>query len=147
MKISDVGYKPTPAQLRRTASTPGTGSSSFASAFAAVDGGAGGAQEAGATTSTANVAPFLALQEVDERGAKRRRAIQYGQDRLQTLDRLRQALLMGSIPPQLLQSLAVKLASERAETDDPRLIEILDEIELRIAVERAKIEVALGNFA
>ena len=36
---------------------------------------------------------------------------------------------------------------ERAETDDPRLIEILDEIELRIAVEIAKLEVALGNFA
>lgn len=147
MKINDVGYKPTPAQLRRTVSTAGTGSSSFASAFAAVESGAGAAHETSAASSPANIAPFLALQEVDERGSRRKRAIQYGQDRLQTLDRLRQALLMGSIPQELLQSLAGKLASERAETDDPRLIEILSEIELRVAVELAKLEVALGNFA
>ena len=146
MKISDVSYKPTPAQLRRTVSTPGTGSASFASAFAAAD-SAGAAQEAAHSAPAANVAPFLAMQEVDARDSQRKRAMQYGKDRLDMLDRLRQALLMGSIPPQLLHSLGARLATERAQTDDPRLIEILDEIELRVAVEIAKLEVALGNYA
>ncbi len=148
MKISDVGYKPTPAQLRRTANAGAAGSSGFSSIFSAAESaGSAATHAASAAGPASNVAPLLAMQEVDERESRRRRAVQMGQDRLQTLDRLRQALLMGAVPPHLLHALSEKLAAEKLTVEDPRLRDVLDEIELRVAVELAKLEVATGNYA
>ena len=78
-------------------------------------------------------------------GAPGRRRFDFAQPRqydarqkiLEHLDKIRLGLLSGGIPRQTLQRLAAELNAARAETADPRLRAILDEIELRVRVEIA----------
>ena len=82
---------------------------------------------------------LLSLQEVADGIGGRRRAIKRGETLLDALDDLRHALLVGSLPRPRIETLA-RLAAETASvTDDPRLAEVLAEIELRAAVELAKL--------
>jgi len=46
---------------------------------------------------------------------------------------------MGMVPTDRLQDLATAAREQREELDDPRLSEILDDIELRARVELAKL--------
>jgi len=55
---------------------------------------------------------------------------------------VRLGLLAGTIPTDRLGTLLSAVKAQRDQTDDPRLEQILDEIELRAAVELAK----LGQF-
>ena len=48
-------------------------------------------------------------------------------------------LLLGTIPMSKLEQLAQLIRAKREQIDDPKLLEILDEIELRAAVELAKL--------
>jgi hypothetical protein len=150
MKVTETNYRPTAAQIRRK-TTGSAGSTSFSDVFSAVD--SGSAENAGGTTASqsaaaaSNIGSLLALQEVSEDEVRRQRAIQRAQTQLQALERLRQALLSGAIPMHTLRELEHSLSRQREHIDDPRLLEILDEVELRVAVEIAKIEVANGNFA
>jgi hypothetical protein len=59
---------------------------------------------------------------------------------LDRLEDIRHGLLMGAIPRDRLQELAAAVRRQREAIDDPRLVEILDEIELRARVELAKLE-------
>jgi hypothetical protein len=63
---------------------------------------------------------------------------QHGVDILDKLEEIRRDLLAGGIPRERLENLAQTLRARRAHVSDPRLIEIIDEIELRAAVEIAK---------
>lgn len=69
----------------------------------------------------------------------RARAQARGSQLLDRLDALRLALLAGSIPVEHLDALRVLVAAERAEIDDPGLAATLDEIELLVRVELAKL--------
>ena len=147
MKITETTYRPSVAQLRRKG-TQSTGSTSFSDVFSAVDAGETGETEAPQQAAAlTGLNPLLSLQEVDDREARRSKAVHRAQDQLQALERLRQALLMGTLTPQTLRDLESSLARKREQIDDPQLLEILDEVELRVAVEMAKIEVAQGYFA
>jgi hypothetical protein len=55
------------------------------------------------------------------------------------LDELRLAILDGRLRPVDLERLTRLVAEQRTAADDPRLAGILDEIELRAAVELAKL--------
>ena len=81
---------------------------------------------------------MLTLQEVadplDARGRARRR----GEQVLDLLDRIRLGILAGTLSQPELTNLARLVRSRRDEIDDPRLAEILGEIELRAEVELAK---------
>ncbi|HXP73282.1 MAG TPA: flagellar assembly protein FliX [Stellaceae bacterium] len=79
------------------------------------------------------------LQEVPDALAQRRRAVQRGSTVLDRLDDLRLALLSGSLSPGQLSELQRVVASERGLVDDPRLLAVLDEIDLRAKVELAKL--------
>ncbi|MGE5537910.1 MAG: flagellar assembly protein FliX [Gemmatimonas sp.] len=82
---------------------------------------------------------LLSLQEVngdERRGATRRHA----EDLLGELDELRHGLLMGALSRAQLARLKTLVTARRARATDPRLADILDEIELRAAVELAKYE-------
>jgi hypothetical protein len=84
---------------------------------------------------------LLALQEVDSdesRGAVQRHA----EDLLDELDELRHGLLMGALSRSKLTRLRTLITARRKTANDPRLADILDEIELRAAVELAKYEVS-----
>jgi hypothetical protein len=79
------------------------------------------------------------LQEVPDALAQRRRAVQRGSTLLDRLDDLRLALLAGSLSPGQISELQRVVASERGRVEDPRLLAVLDEIDLRAKVELAKL--------
>jgi hypothetical protein len=91
--------------------------------------------------SVAGLAGVLAAQEVGEDGERtaRRQLARHGEDILDRLEELRRDILAGGVPRARLETLAQTLRSRRAGVSDPRLIQILDEIELRAAVEIAKL--------
>jgi hypothetical protein len=86
------------------------------------------------------VAALLALQEVDEPVNDRRQAMRRGHLLLDRLEDIRHALLVGALPRERLRALAEAAREQRPEIEDPRLGQILDEIELRAAVELAKLD-------
>lgn len=82
---------------------------------------------------------LLALQEVPEAGERHARAWRRGSDLLDWLDELRLGLLVGRYPAAKLERLTTLLADQRDRADDPRLAGVIEEIELRAAVELAKL--------
>ena len=105
--------------------------------------------DAAATTSSATTAPTTSLAGLDailtlqgqgeQPGERRRRFAKRGHDLLDGLDRLKASLVMGRVSTRELQAIASRL-SERAESSgDPRLDGLIADIELRAAVEIAKL--------
>ncbi|TCS63011.1 flagellar assembly protein FliX [Varunaivibrio sulfuroxidans] len=87
------------------------------------------------------VESLLAVQEVEdalEEKTRKAKARRYGDDLLERLQRLQDDLLRGRISKEDLATLAQKIRQGRVHVTDPRLNEILDEIELRAEVEVAK---------
>ncbi len=84
---------------------------------------------------------LLALQELDERAERRSRATRHGHTLLDTLESVRADLLAGFVSEDRLELLA-KTVSERPDSGDPQVDLVLEEIELRVKVELAK----LGRF-
>lgn len=68
----------------------------------------------------------------------RQENIDYGYELLDKLDKLKASLLTGTISHQDLVELDQILTSQKLQTTDPKLKEILKEIEIRVAVEIAK---------
>ena len=83
----------------------------------------------------------LAVQEFSEEPEQeaRRQLTGWGEDILDCLEEIRQGLLIGSIPKDRLANLAQTLRERKAKVTDPRLIEIIREIEVRAEVELAKL--------
>ncbi|MFQ5774593.1 MAG: flagellar assembly protein FliX [Kiloniellaceae bacterium] len=103
-----------------------------------------GGEAPAAASVSGGVAPgrvdaLLALQEVanelEADGQARRR----GEELLDRLDEVRLALLSGRLPVAAVERLAALVAARRARVRDPHLAQVLDEIELRAAVELAKL--------
>jgi len=106
---------------------------------------AGQISEEAAPASTPAASPVVsidglfALQEVSDAITGRRRAVARGKALLDRLDRLRLALLDGTLPREDLRALG-RLAREQGPiVQDGGLAEVLAEIELRVAVELAKL--------
>lgn len=112
--------------------------------------GALAAFEVGAVVESAPMAAADALISVQETpdavsSQKRKATRQYGQFLLDHLDKIRLGLLAGAIPKEQLAGLAQAIRQQRQRSDDPRLNEILDEIELRAEVEIAKLTRPIGS--
>jgi hypothetical protein len=84
---------------------------------------------------------LLALQEVDERAERRSKAAKHGHSLLDTLESVRADLLAGLVSEDRLEMLAHQV-SQRQTSGDPKVDSVLEEIELRVKVELAK----LGRF-
>lgn len=142
--VEKVGYtRPVSAAkpVKKAGSVAATG---FADALAAAE-GVGAVEATEATSSIAAVGALgglLGAQEVDEREARRRKEVKRGKLTLDVLSNLRDALLIGSLPYSTIRQLEQLVAQERAETNDPTLTAILGEIEVRAAVELAKLEMS-----
>lgn len=93
-----------------------------------------------AVSSTGPLDTLIALQADEEPGERKRRQAKRGHDLLDGLDRLKAALLSGRVQLSELERLKTMLSSRRETTDDPRLDEVLAHIELRAAVELAKLQ-------
>jgi len=103
----------------------------------------GGGDRAGAVGGLAPLAAMdslLAVQALDDALEGRRRAVHHGKSLLDALDEVRLALLEGRLPAETLERLNGLVAQHRGRSDDPRLEAVLGEIELRAAVELAKLE-------
>lgn len=95
-----------------------------------------------APTSVTNL---LSLQEVSEEEVKRKKLVQQGQNMVEVLERLRRQLLSGAISPETMQDLARNLKTQKQVVTDPGLMTLIADIELRVAVELAKLEMAAAS--
>ncbi|WP_374470127.1 flagellar assembly protein FliX [Phenylobacterium sp.] len=104
----------------------------------------GPAQSAGvsATSGIMGVEALLALQDVGGPLERKRKAVSRAGRILDVLDEIKVALLEGALTPHQLDRLSRAIRDERAQTDDPKLEAVLEEIEVRAAVEMAKLEQA-----
>ena len=96
-------------------------------------------------SETAPAAPLdslLFVQEMPDDELQWKKAINHGRVTLDALDQLRNALLMGEVPVSMLKRLAGLAASDRPLISDHKLQAILDDIEMRAAIELAKLEMA-----
>ena len=111
--------------------------------------GAGDASPAASTQSIAAVDALLAVQGVEdptERAARQR--MRYRADNLLLeLDKIRMALLNGTLTLGHCIDIADVVASHREKVVDKELTSVLDEIDLRAQVEIAKMRKALESRA
>lgn len=139
MKVTGVGTGAPASKSRRTQGRSGS-SDDFASRVD--DGG-----EARQTAAPAKAGPLtamdalLALQGVPGRGEDADRdAAERGGQMLDLLDDIRLGLLDGRVPKAALGQLRSLVEAERGKVSDPRLAEVLAEIDVRAAVELAKLD-------
>ena len=136
MKIDGVTSVSTAAASRRTsAAAPGFSLGETPAAAAA-------ARTAAPLASAAlgSLDALMALQGAPDAMERRRRARQRADALLDVLDELRIGLLDGRVPAAALSRLSQTLAQKRESSDDPALDALLDEIEVRAEVEKAKLE-------
>jgi hypothetical protein len=92
--------------------------------------------------ATAGMDALLALQAFDlddePRQRRRRQAVAQGRNLLDALDGLKIALLSGHVPQEQLARLSQLVETGINEVDDPGLLDVLKEIDLRAQVEMAK---------
>jgi hypothetical protein len=136
MKIEGPGKTNAPTKTEKTRKSGGVSGASFSEFLTeseAVD----------ATTSStpvSNVSLYVALQaaEAATDHENRRQALEWGGDLLAELEDLRLGLLMGDYTKNQLENLARRLRDKRVTVREPALVALLDEVELRAAVELAK---------
>ena len=97
------------------------------------------ASDVGATAALSNL---LAMQEITEEEVRRKKLMQQGRNMLDSLENLRHQLLMGQVPMHTLRDIARNIAVQKQFVSDPKLMELMADIELRAAVELAKLEMA-----
>ncbi|MEY3841527.1 flagellar assembly protein FliX [Brevundimonas sp.] len=113
---------------------------SFAVPTGATTSGASATVSAPAPSAVTDAAALMALQGVEDATERRRRAIRRGGGLLDRLDELKLALLAGEAGDGALDRLTRTLREERPDDADAALNSLLDQIDLRAAVELAKAE-------
>jgi Class II flagellar assembly regulator len=83
---------------------------------------------------------ILALQDMGDATDGRSKGLAHGEQLLDILDSVRDGLLAGGIPRATLNKLAVAVTRRHDVFADPKLQDVLDQIELRAHVELAKLE-------
>ena len=83
---------------------------------------------------------ILALQDMGDPTDGRSKGLAHGEQLLEILDSVRDGLLAGGIPRATLNRLAVAVTRRHDVFADPKLQDVLDQIELRAHVELAKLE-------
>jgi hypothetical protein len=139
MKISGVGSKGAVSGTKKSENASAKGG--FKKALIESMDSMEEAHAVEAPVGMAGIDALLVVQQVDnsvEREA-RRRLVRRGEELLDGLEDLRHGLLMGEIPTNRMMSLAQNVRARRENCGDPRLAAILDEIELRVEVELAKL--------
>lgn len=85
---------------------------------------------------------MLSLQEVSDDEVTTKKAVKQGHVTLDILEEFRLGLLTGTLSESSIIQLEKLVSSQRLKTNSAKLNAILDDIELRAAVELAKIEMA-----
>ncbi len=134
MEIKGTGRIETGAIRRKTPANASTGGFSVTDApesHAAIVAGPG---------PIAALDSILMLQGMDDSTSGRSKGLAHGEHLLDLLDSVRDGLLAGGIPRATLNRLAAAVTRRHDSFADPRLQEVLDQIELRAHVELAKLE-------
>lgn len=135
MKVT--GPSPTGPATSRPAARPAggfsvsQGGSTAATSAATAAGGVGG---------VGDLSALMALQGVEDAVERRRRAVRRGSGLLDRMDELKLALLSEQDGEGALNGLRRTLAESRPDDDHAPLNALLDQIDLRAAVELAKAE-------
>ena len=137
MKVTGTGA-PSPAVGSRVARP--AGGEGFRIATPESASGAAATASVSGPRSVMGVDALVALQDVGGPLERKRRAVGRASRMLDALDEIKAALLGGELSTGDLERLGRAIRDERALTDDPGLEALLDEIELRAAVEAAKWE-------
>ena len=92
-------------------------------------------------TAVTGINSILTVQEIIDQPEReeRRQLAEWGNDILDSLDDIRHGFLIGAIPKERLETLAQRPRVRKASVSDPRLIDIINEIELRAEIELAKL--------
>jgi len=98
----------------------------------------------GGMRTVAGIDALLALQGVEAADEQRRRAVKRGHTALDLLDEMKLALLSGRLDPAVVLRLKSAAAELKELSGDPRVDQVLAEIDLRVEVELAKVETAAG---
>lgn len=141
MKISKVGPAGESASTKRKKSAAKDGAFADQVRDVAATGEVESPHAVDGPSQVGAVESVVAVQEVPDAtdGRSRKMLRQYGDELLDRLDELRLAILAGAVSKERLAELAHRLREKRRQSDDPRLNEIIDEIELRAEVEVAKL--------
>jgi hypothetical protein len=140
MKITGPGAKGAVSGSRR-ADKSDRPSGAFKSALIDQMESMEGAHAVETPVGVGGVDALLMVQQVGDalEHESRKRLVRRGETLLDGLEELRHGLLMGDIPQERMQVLAQSVRTQRETCDDPRLAAILDDIELRVEVELAKL--------
>lgn len=119
------------------------GGDGFRISFPTPAAGPSAMSSASAMNGVMGVEALLALQDVGGPLERKRRAVSRADRILDVLDGVKVAFLDGQGPSAHdLERLRRAVRDQREHTDDPRLESVLDDVELRAAVEIAKLEQA-----
>lgn len=145
MKVQGPGSTRGTSSTKKTSKSGGKSGADFARALNDVSGEDTRSEAAASSGPVSAVDALLSLQQVDDATqgtGGRAQAMAWGEDMLDRLEAIRDALLMGAVPYDRLVQLAESVSKRAANTDDPKLSGILSEIEVRAQVELAKLEKA-----
>jgi len=136
MKITGSGPTAGPDRRRKISGSAGSPERAFADQVGT--GPAAPTRVVGATPLAA-LDGVLAAQEVPDAAEERRRAARHGHGVLDELQALQVGMVEGWVSEGALRRLAGLLEGLRPSVADPDLASVLEEIELRAAVELAKL--------
>jgi hypothetical protein len=91
------------------------------------------------TASLSALDGLLAVQEADAEATFQRQQIKRAHLALDSLEDLRHAMLLGAIPAYLLGTIETRMNDLKHHVQDAHVREIIEEVELRAAVELAKL--------
>ncbi|MBL4612525.1 MAG: flagellar assembly protein FliX [Emcibacter sp.] len=137
MEIKGPGRITTPG-VSRKGKKSSSGKAGFGKALA-TDETAAAAPPSG-TSPLTSVSSLLSLQEMPTSSEGRSKGLALAEDLMGHLEIIRHGLLVGHIPQAKLRDVITIVSREKALSNDPVLDEILDDMELRVKVELAKLE-------
>ncbi len=140
MKVSKTGGAKGTSQTRKAGAKPAPDGAGFADALKAAEGPNEATTVSGAA-GVGGVEAILAVQQSADATAHRSRGLMmaHGTDLLDRLEDLRQSILLGRVSKEALHELARKLRERKTGADDPKLNDLISDIELRVEVEIAKL--------
>lgn len=141
MEIKGPG-RITSSGVSRKKKASGSGRAGFSKALSTDETSAAGPSSG--TSPLASISSLLSLQEMPTSSEGRSKGLAMAEDMLGHLEIIRHGLLVGQIPQLKLKEVVAIVSRERSMVKDPALDEILGDIELRVKVELAKLEM-LGD--
>ncbi|MEI7668872.1 MAG: flagellar assembly protein FliX [Pseudomonadota bacterium] len=94
-------------------------------------------------TSINNIDSLLTLQEMPDEEVSKRKAVKQSEIAIDSLDSLRHAIINDSINENIINRLGEDIANLKQQfVGDKKLLALIQDIELRAAVEQAKLEYA-----